>query len=48
MLQPEKVKWKKGEQLSTKKKTRYYYKSVEDVIEKGKRPGASRQPGIIR
>lgn len=28
-----------------KKKTRYYYRSVDDVIEKGKRPGAFRNMG---
>ncbi|XP_008192741.2 sip1/TFIP11 interacting protein isoform X1 [Tribolium castaneum] len=33
-------KWKKND--SSKKKTRYYYRSVDDVIEKGKRPGAFR------
>ncbi|CAH1965310.1 unnamed protein product [Acanthoscelides obtectus] len=36
-------KWKKND-LS--KKTRYYYRSVDDVIEKGKRPGAYRNLGI--
>ncbi|KAJ8922726.1 hypothetical protein NQ315_007761 [Exocentrus adspersus] len=36
-------KWKKGD--SVKKKTRYYYRSVDDVIEKGKRPGAYRNLG---
>ncbi|KAF5302324.1 hypothetical protein FQA39_LY10363 [Lamprigera yunnana] len=32
------LKWKKGE--AGKRKTRYYYRTVDDVIEKGKRPGA--------
>jgi tuftelin-interacting protein 11 len=36
-------KWKKSDM--TKKKTRYYYRSVDDVIEKGKRPGAFRNLG---
>ncbi|XP_057669177.1 tuftelin-interacting protein 11 isoform X1 [Diorhabda carinulata] len=36
-------KWKKTESLS--KKSRYYYRSVDDVIEKGKRPGAYRNLG---
>ncbi|KAL3268527.1 hypothetical protein HHI36_007636 [Cryptolaemus montrouzieri] len=36
-------KWKK---ISEKKKSRYYYRSVDDVIEKGKRPGAYRNSGI--
>ncbi|KAJ8960382.1 hypothetical protein NQ314_006072 [Rhamnusium bicolor] len=36
-------KWKKNDSL--KKKTRYYYRSVDDVIEKGKRPGAYRNLG---
>uniref|UniRef100_A0A1Y1LAH9 G-patch domain-containing protein n=2 Tax=Photinus pyralis TaxID=7054 RepID=A0A1Y1LAH9_PHOPY len=31
-------KWKKSDMA--KKKTRYYYRTVDDVIEKGKRPGA--------
>ncbi|KAI4462519.1 tuftelin-interacting protein 11-related [Holotrichia oblita] len=35
-------KWKKD--MATKK-TRYYYRSVDDVIEKGKRPGAYRNCG---
>lgn len=33
-------KWQKSD--TAKKKTRYYYRSVDDVIEKGKRPGAYR------
>ncbi|CAH0560606.1 unnamed protein product [Brassicogethes aeneus] len=33
-------KWQKNDNV--KKKTRYYYRSVNDVIEKGKRPGAYR------
>ncbi|CAH1104934.1 unnamed protein product [Psylliodes chrysocephalus] len=37
-------KWKKTELLN--KKSRYYYRSVDDVIEKGKRPGAYRNLGI--
>ncbi|CAH1160144.1 unnamed protein product [Phaedon cochleariae] len=36
-------KWKKTESLN--KKSRYYYRSVDDVIEKGKRPGAFRHLG---
>ncbi|KAK9877327.1 hypothetical protein WA026_017723 [Henosepilachna vigintioctopunctata] len=36
-------KWKK---VSEKKKSRYYYRSVDDVIEKGKRPGAYRNSGM--
>ncbi|XP_045473883.1 tuftelin-interacting protein 11 [Harmonia axyridis] len=36
-------KWKKV----SEKKTRYYYRSVDDVIEKGKRPGAYRNSGIV-
>ncbi|XP_071056718.1 septin-interacting protein 1 [Onthophagus taurus] len=36
------TKWKKND---GGKKTRYYYKSVDDVIEKGKRPGANRNLG---
>lgn len=32
------LKWKKDD--TGKKKTRYYYRTVDDVIEKGKRPGA--------
>lgn len=43
--QPESGKWKKSESL---KKTRYYYRSVDDVIEKGKRPGAYRNLGTTR
>lgn len=39
-------KWKKSDMA--KKKTRYYYRSVDDVIEKGKRPGAIRNTGIAR
>lgn len=39
-------KWKKNDSL--KKKTRYYYRSVDDVIEKGKRPGAYRNLGSAR
>lgn len=39
-------KWKKSDM--TKKKTRYYYRSVDDVIEKGKRPGAIRNTGLSR
>lgn len=39
-------KWKKSDSL--KKKTRYYYRSVDDVIEKGKRPGAYRNLGSAR
>ncbi|VEN36157.1 unnamed protein product [Callosobruchus maculatus] len=35
-------KWKKND---VNKKTRYYYRSVDDVIEKGKRPGAYRNMG---
>lgn len=38
-------KWKKSESI---KKTRYYYRSVDDVIEKGKRPGAYRNLGTTR
>lgn len=38
-------KWKKNEAV---KKTRYYYRSVDDVIEKGKRPGAYRNLGNTR
>lgn len=41
----ESSKWKKCESL---KKTRYYYRSVDDVIEKGKRPGAYRNLGTTR
>ncbi|CAG9854049.1 unnamed protein product [Phyllotreta striolata] len=37
-------KWKKTDSL--RKKSRYYYRSVDDVIEKGKRPGAYRNLGI--
>ncbi|KAG5890818.1 hypothetical protein JTB14_008259 [Gonioctena quinquepunctata] len=37
-------KWKKNEPLNNK--TRYYYRSVDDVIEKGKRPGAYRNLGV--
>ncbi|RZB66647.1 sip1/TFIP11 interacting protein [Asbolus verrucosus] len=36
-------KWKKSDMAQ--KKTRYYYRSVDDVIEKGKRPGAFRGLG---
>ncbi|CAG9826035.1 unnamed protein product [Diabrotica balteata] len=36
-------KWKKADSLT--KKSRYYYRSVDDVIEKGKRPGAYRHLG---
>lgn len=38
-------KWKKSDAT---KKTRYYYRSVDDVIEKGKRPGAYRNLGTTR
>ncbi|KRT80050.1 hypothetical protein AMK59_8369, partial [Oryctes borbonicus] len=41
-----KSKWKKNDMAN--KKTRYYYKSVDDVIEKGKRPGAYRNCGQAR
>lgn len=41
----EKIKWKKGE-VSSKKKTRYYYRSVDDVIERGKRPGSLRNSTV--
>lgn len=47
MEKNEKIKWKKGE-ISSKKKTRYYYRSVDDVIERGKRPGALRNSSAIR
>lgn len=40
------IKWKKSDMA--KKKSRYYYRSVDDVIEKGKRPGANRNTGISR
>lgn len=42
---PDSGKWKKSEAF---KKTRYYYRSVDDVIEKGKRPGAYRNLGTTR
>jgi tuftelin-interacting protein 11 len=38
--QDKKQQWKKGDTgKKDKKKIRYFYKSVEDVIEKGKKPG---------
>lgn len=40
------TKWKKND--ISNKKTRYYYRSVDDVIEKGKRPGAYRNCGPAR
>lgn len=45
-LDKNETKWKKSDM--TKKKTRYYYRSVDDVIEKGKRPGAIRNMGLSR
>lgn len=39
-------KWKRTDVAA--KKTRYYYRSVDDVIEKGKRPGGFRNSGISR
>lgn len=44
---PEDVKWKK-KNISNKNKTRYYYRSVDDVIEKGKRPGMFKNLGNTR
>lgn len=40
-------KWKK-EQIVSGKKNRYYYKSVDDVIERGKQPGSFRTADVIR
>ncbi|XP_076274624.1 septin interacting protein 1 [Rhynchophorus ferrugineus] len=37
-------KWKRSDIAA--KKSRYYYRSVDDVIEKGKRPGGYRNSGI--
>ncbi|XP_060532226.1 uncharacterized protein LOC132705582 isoform X2 [Cylas formicarius] len=39
------AKWKRND-VSSKQKTRYYYRSVDDVIEKGKKPGGYRNSGI--
>lgn len=45
------TKWKKNASTTASipknKKTRYYYRSVDDVIEKGMRPGALRTPASI-
>lgn len=42
----EETSWKKND--VPKNKTRYYYRSVDDVIEKGKRPGGFKASGASR
>lgn len=41
---PKESKWKKD----ISKKTRYYYRSADDVIEKGKKPGVFKNANNLR
>ncbi|KAL1505399.1 hypothetical protein ABEB36_004973 [Hypothenemus hampei] len=41
----ESSKWRRNDASS--KKTRYYYRSADDVIEKGKRPGSFKNSGVF-